>query len=113
VICLQDDWYGLIVDEMLDVIDIPVAGIEHPTAASGEVPGEPRVGVFARPSARARVSEFPFSSIPLSRARGERWRTRKRGRDQKTGSGFGVWGRGGIPNGIRPLIFQPQKSYPA
>jgi purine-binding chemotaxis protein CheW len=47
VICLQDDWYGLIVDEMLDVIDIPVAGIEHPTAASGEVPGEPRVGVFA------------------------------------------------------------------
>jgi purine-binding chemotaxis protein CheW len=47
VICLQDDWYGLIVDEILDVIDIPVAGIEHPTAASGEVPGEPRVGVFA------------------------------------------------------------------
>ena len=33
----------------------------------------------------------------------------KKPRDQKTGSGFGVWGRGGIPNGIRPLIFQPQK----
>jgi mono/diheme cytochrome c family protein len=29
--------------------------------------------------------------------------------DQKTGSGFGVWGRGGMPNGIRPLIFQRQK----
>ena len=37
---------------------------------------------------------------------GSRWNTE---RDQKTGSGFGVWGRGGIPNGIRPLIFQPQK----
>ena len=30
-------------------------------------------------------------------------------RRRKTGSGFGVWGLGGIPNGIRPLIFQPQK----
>ena len=29
--------------------------------------------------------------------------------DQKTGSGFVVWGRGGMPNVIRPLIFQRQK----
>ena len=27
----------------------------------------------------------------------------------RTGSGFGVWRLGGMPNGIRPLIFQPQK----
>lgn len=47
VINLQDEWYGLIVDEMHDVIDIPADRIEHPIASAGDPPGEPRVGVFA------------------------------------------------------------------
>jgi purine-binding chemotaxis protein CheW len=35
VISLGDDWYGLAVDEMLDVIEIPAARVERPTAAGG------------------------------------------------------------------------------
>jgi purine-binding chemotaxis protein CheW len=35
VIALGDDWYGLAVDEMLDVIEIPAARVERPTAAVG------------------------------------------------------------------------------
>lgn len=41
----QGDRYGLVVDEMLDVIDIPVDRIEHPTDAA--VSHEAVVGVFA------------------------------------------------------------------
>jgi purine-binding chemotaxis protein CheW len=39
VVALGDDWYGLLVDEMLDVIEIPPARIERPTApgAAGDV----------------------------------------------------------------------------
>lgn len=33
VVALGDDWYGLAVDEMLDVIEVPPAGVERPTAA--------------------------------------------------------------------------------
>jgi purine-binding chemotaxis protein CheW len=40
-----DDSYGLLVDEILDVIDIPVDRIEHPTGAA--VSHEAVVGVFA------------------------------------------------------------------
>lgn len=47
VIRLQEDWYGLIVDEMLDVIDIPADRVEQPMAGAAEGSGEPRVGVFA------------------------------------------------------------------
>lgn len=47
VIRLQDDWYGLLVDEMLDVIDIPRDRIEHPTSAAIDVGGEALIGVFA------------------------------------------------------------------
>ncbi len=45
VIRLQDDWYGLLVDEMLEVIDIPADRIEQPTAAA--VAGDALTGVFA------------------------------------------------------------------
>lgn len=34
VISVGDDWYGLSVDEMLDVVEIPDARVERPTAAS-------------------------------------------------------------------------------
>jgi purine-binding chemotaxis protein CheW len=45
VIRIQGDCYGLLVDEMLDVIDIPDTAIEHPTAA--EAAGDALIGVFA------------------------------------------------------------------
>lgn len=49
VIALQDDWYGLAIDEMLDVIEIPAEAIE-PTATPGIEPAsDPLIGVFAAP----------------------------------------------------------------
>jgi len=47
VIALGDDWYGLAVDEMLDVIEIPATRVERPTAASGR--GGMVRGSFAAP----------------------------------------------------------------
>ncbi len=53
VIALQDDWYGLVIDEMLDVVEIPQDRIEQPTTSaaegSGGGPGEALAGVFAAP----------------------------------------------------------------
>lgn len=49
VITLQDDWYGLVIDEMLDVVEIPVDSIEQATASGGEAVGEALTGVFAAP----------------------------------------------------------------
>ncbi len=34
IIALGDDWYGLAVDEMLDVIEIPAAQVAQPTSAT-------------------------------------------------------------------------------
>lgn len=45
IVEVQGDHYGLLVDEILDVIDIPVDRIEHPTDAA--VAHEAVVGVFA------------------------------------------------------------------
>jgi len=45
VVALGDDWYGLAVDEMLDVIEIPTAQIERPAAAAAH--GEAIAGTFA------------------------------------------------------------------
>ena len=44
VITSGDDWYGLLVDEMLEVLDIPSGGVERPTGGPGLV-----VGSFAAP----------------------------------------------------------------
>jgi chemotaxis signal transduction protein len=53
VIALQDDWYGLVIDEMLDVVEIPQDRIEQPSPSSAEGPvegpGEALAGVFAAP----------------------------------------------------------------
>lgn len=49
VITLQDDWYGLVIDEMLDVVEIPVDSIEQATAPGGEATSEALTGVFAAP----------------------------------------------------------------
>lgn len=48
VIALDDDWYGLVIDEMLDVVEIPGGRIERPTAVA-EGSGDARDGVFAAP----------------------------------------------------------------
>jgi len=45
IVEVQGDHYGLLVDEMLDVIDIPSDRVEHPTDAS--VSHEAIVGIFA------------------------------------------------------------------
>jgi chemotaxis signal transduction protein len=45
IVALGDDWYGLLVDEMLDVIEIPAARIERPTAVGGS--SEVVTGTFA------------------------------------------------------------------
>lgn len=45
VVAVGDDWYGLTVDEMLDVIEIPTARVERPTAASAR--GDLVTGSFA------------------------------------------------------------------
>jgi len=45
VVAVQGDHYGMLVDEMLDVIDIPTDRVEHPTDAA--VSHEAVVGVFA------------------------------------------------------------------
>lgn len=39
VIACGDDWYGLLVDEMLDVVEIEPERVERPTAGSGAVHG--------------------------------------------------------------------------
>ncbi len=49
VIALQDDWYGLVIDEMLDVVEIPVDAIEQATASIGEAGSDALTGVFAAP----------------------------------------------------------------
>ena len=49
VIALQDDWYGLVIDEMLDVVEIPADRIEHAATPAAEVSGEALTGVFAAP----------------------------------------------------------------
>lgn len=45
VMSLGDDWYGLLVDEMLDVIEIPLERIEQPTPAGSR--GDVVAGIFA------------------------------------------------------------------
>ena len=49
VISLQDDWYGLVIDEMLDVVEIPVESIEQAAAVGADPAGEVCTGVFAAP----------------------------------------------------------------
>ena len=47
VVTIQQDLYGLAVDEVLDVVDVPAGRIEHPTDAA--LSHEALVGVFAEP----------------------------------------------------------------
>jgi purine-binding chemotaxis protein CheW len=47
VIRLHDDWYSLLVDEMLDVIEVAEHQIEHPSKPSADTPTDAVIGVFA------------------------------------------------------------------
>ena len=47
VIRLHDDWYSLLVDEMLDVIEVADHQIEHPSKPSPDTPNDAVTGVFA------------------------------------------------------------------
>ena len=47
VLRLHDDWYSLLVDEMLDVIEVPADSIEHPSQPAADTPHDAVVGVFA------------------------------------------------------------------
>ena len=47
VLRLQDDWYSLLVDAMLDVIEIPADRIEHPTAPVTDPSADAMTGIFA------------------------------------------------------------------
>ena len=47
VIRLHDDWYSLLVDEMLDVIEVAEHQIEHPSKPSADSANDAVTGVFA------------------------------------------------------------------
>ena len=47
VVRLQDDWYSMLVDEMLDVIEVPQDRIEHPSRPVADTPHDAVIGVFA------------------------------------------------------------------
>ena len=49
VITLQDDWYGLVIDEMLDVVEMPADRIEQVATPVHEASGDALIGVFAAP----------------------------------------------------------------
>jgi purine-binding chemotaxis protein CheW len=49
VIALDDDWYGMVIDEMLDVVAIPTAAIEQATESGGELGNDALTGVYAAP----------------------------------------------------------------
>lgn len=51
----DDDWYGLLVDEVLDVIDVPAAAVERPAATDGE---SPLIGIFAAAGQLVHVLDF-------------------------------------------------------
>jgi purine-binding chemotaxis protein CheW len=47
VLSLHDEWYSLLVDEMLDVIEVAEDAIEHPSRAASESFHDAVVGVYA------------------------------------------------------------------
>jgi len=47
VLRLNDDWYSLLVDEMLDVVEVPEDRIERPSLTAADKPTDAVVGVYA------------------------------------------------------------------
>ena len=61
-----DEWFGLLVDEVLDVVDIPPEAIERPSASE---PDAPLPGVYAAPGGLVHVLDFRRMIQPSSRPR--------------------------------------------
>jgi purine-binding chemotaxis protein CheW len=68
VISLGDDWYGLVIDEMLDVVEIPAARIERPTATADGA-GDALDGVFAAPDRLVHLLDPRRMILSLARQR--------------------------------------------
>lgn len=49
VIALEDDWYGVVIDEMLDVVEIPDDEVQQAAAPGPDQAGGWLTGVFAAP----------------------------------------------------------------
>ena len=47
VLLLNDDWYSLLVDDMLDVVEVPSDRIEHPSTPAVDSPHDAVTGIFA------------------------------------------------------------------
>jgi len=47
VLRVQDDWYSLLVDEMLDVVEVAANRIEHPSRPAADTPADAVTGVLA------------------------------------------------------------------
>ena len=47
VIRLHDEWYSLLVDEMLDVIEVPEHAIEHPSKPAADTAHDAVEGIYA------------------------------------------------------------------
>jgi len=47
VLRVQDDWYSLLVDEMLDVVEVDAGRIEHPSRPAADAPTDAVTGVLA------------------------------------------------------------------
>jgi len=62
----DDSWCGLAVDEVLDVIDIPPAAVEHPAAPDADAP---LTGVYAAPGGLVHVLDFRRMIHPSLRPR--------------------------------------------
>lgn len=61
-----DDWCGLLVDEVLDVVEIPAAAVERPHAADTEAAV---TGVFAAPDRLVHLLDFRRMLHPPTRPR--------------------------------------------
>lgn len=61
-----DDWVGLLVDEVLDVVEIPTAAIERPHIADADTAV---TGVFAAPDRLVHVLDFRRMIHPPTRPR--------------------------------------------
>jgi len=69
VIRFQDDWYSLLVDEMLDVIDVEEGRVEPCGRASVEGPEEPVRGTFAGPTRLVHILDPHRIVLALARQR--------------------------------------------
>lgn len=69
VICVQDDWYSLLVDEMRDVVAVDERFIEPCARAATEAAGDTVHGTFAGPSCLIHILDPHRIVLALSQQR--------------------------------------------